>query len=296
MLRFYSPMRVLGGGVVVDPASVKHKRHDTAALDRLERALKGDPALIVEDALKLSETGLAGKEVARITGLTESGVNALLNILVSEGRAVASSGRFMHTATRDMAAARIREAVRTYHNTYPMRPGISKEELRAQIGRKMDQKGFHAMLALMSEAQDLVVSESIVRLPDHKPTLSEEQARLAARIEAEFEAARSNPAPLSDIERQYGPDSREIVAMLVERGDLVRISDDMCLHKTAMESAEKLLRDVPGRERPDNRKSVPGPRRLQPKYAVPLLEYFDSKRLTRRVGDQRVLLRKEIDN
>ena len=243
VLRSYSPMNVIGGGVVLDPVGARHRRRDAGLIDRLERALKGDPADIVEDALKASETGMFPKDVATTTGLAEPQVSALLRTLIDEGRAVQSSGRFIQKAAFELAASRIVSEAALYHKTYPMRPGISREELRGRLGHKIESKGFGAILSLMSEAGEVIVTESTVKLPGHQPALSEAQARLADRISAEFKAAGCNPPLVSEVLERSGGDSREIIAMLTERGDLIRISDDLCMHREAVESAERLLRE-----------------------------------------------------
>ena len=291
VVRFYSPMRVLGGGIILDPAATKHRRRDKAVLERLERKLTGDPADMVHDALSLHETGLVRQELARITGLIERDVEAALKELADDDRVFQVSGRYLHKAVFEALAARAESALGSYHKAHPMRPGMPKEELRAKLGSRMDQKGFQVLLAAMSSSGRAAVSEAAVRLPGHKPTLSERQRQLANSVEEEYREAGVNPPLTSEIERKHETESREITALLVDRGDLVKVTPELHFHRAAIENAEKALREyleANGQITVSQFRDAIGSSR---KYVVPLLEYFDAKRVTRRAGDLRTLIK-----
>lgn len=290
VLRFYSPMRVMGGGVVLDANITKHRRGDQSVIARLQRALEGDPALIVEDALAASEAGLVKSEIARKTGLTEPEVASALRELVESARALEIAGRWFQKASYNIVTARAISALQAYHAANPMRPGMPKEEFRAQLGPRMDPKGFQALLAGMSAGGQLVVSEAAIRLPNHKPTLSAAQEQIARKIESEFQDGGVNPPLLPEIEQRHGGQSKEIVALLVERGDLIKVTPELLFHRNAIEQAEAALREFlreHGQITVSQFRDLIGSSR---KYVVPLVEYFDAKRVTRRVGDMRVLL------
>ncbi len=289
VLRFYSPMRVLGGGVILDPSPRRHRRSDKAAVERLERKLAGDPADMVQDALSLHETGLVKQELARMTGLTERDVEAALAELVDDGRVLQLSGRYLDKSALESLATRAEGALESYHKTHPMRPGMPKEELRARLGSKIDQKGFQALVAAMSSDERAVVSEAAVRLPGHRPTLSEAQQQLMERIEDEYRTAGVNPPLASEVESKHGAQSREITALLADGGSLVKVTPELSFHREAIERAEKALRsylEANSEIAVSQFRDVIGSSR---KYVVPLLEYFDARRVTRRAGDLRTL-------
>ena len=291
VLRFYSPMRVLGGGMILDPAAKKHRRSDEAVVKRLERKLAGDPVDMVQDALSLHETGLVRQELARITGLMEREVEAALAELVDDERVLQVSGRYLDKSVFEALAGRAESALGSYHKTHPMRPGMPKEELRAKLGPKMDQRGFQALLAEMSSGGKATVSEAAVRLPGHKPTLSEAQQQLADSVEDEYRKAGVNPPLASEIESKHGAQSREITALLVDRGDLVKVTPELSFHREAIEGAEKALREyleANGQMTVSQFRDAIGSSR---KYVVPLLEYFDARKVTRRAGDLRTLVK-----
>ena len=291
VLRLYSPMRVLGGGVIVDPAARKHRAADGSVVERLTRKLAGDAADMVQDALALAEAGLTREELARTTGLAAADVDAALQELMAEERVVRTGGRFFDAAAYARLAARMESALRSYHAANAMRLGMPKEELRASLGPRVDQKGFQALLGALTSAGSVVAEEAVVRLPDHKPTLNPRQEELAGRIRAEYGRAGANPPLLSEVEKRYGMESKAVVALLMERGDLIRITPDLLFAREAVQKAESALREflaAHGQMTVAQFRDVTDSSR---KYVVPLLEYFDSKRVTRRVGDLRVLAR-----
>ena len=289
VLRLYSPMRVMGGGIVLDPAAARHRRSDRSVIERLQRKLKGDPADMVDDVLSLHETGLVKAEIVRNTGLVEQEVEAAVRELAASGRILQVAGRCVHRAAYDALAARAEAALEEYHKHYAMRGGMPKEQLRAALGSRIDQRGFQTLLSAMLSDERVVVSESTIRLPGHQPSLSERQQKLADGIEDEFRKAGVNPPTPGEVEREYGAESGEVVALLVDRGALIKVSTDLYFHREALDSAEKALREyllANGQTTVSQFRDVIGSSR---KYVVPLLEYFDAKRVTRRSGDVRTL-------
>ena len=291
VLRFYSPTNVLGGGIILDPIAAKHKRNDRAAIERLERRLKGDPADMIEDALALSETGLIKAELVRRTGLTEPELAAALRELIDTNRVIETSGRFLQSVAYEMVASRIKTALESYHKVNAIKPGMLKEDLRAEIGPRMDQKGYQAILSLMTSRNEVVISEAVVRLPSHKPMLTPQQEQLALTIKNEYKAAGVNPPLVTEIEQRHGATFREILALLIERGDLVKITTDIYFYKETISEAEMALRKFLESNQYITVSQFRDLIQSSRKYVVPLLEYFDAKRVTRRLGDQRVLLK-----
>ena len=291
VLRFYSPMRVLGGGVVLDPAAARHRASEGDVIERLRRKLKGDPVDIIEDALSIRDTGLPAEELTRITALSIDVVRGSLDELVGEGAVIQSGSRFMHRAAVERVTAKAVSVLSSYFEANPMKSGMPKEELRRQLGSAMDTKGFQAVLGLMSAAGYVVVSETAVNLPGHVPTLDEKTQKLADSIETAYRAAGANPPLLPDLEQRYGPKTKDIAALLIERGNLVKVAADLLFHREAIESARAAMAahlEDRGQMSVAEFRDLIGSSR---KYVVPLLEYFDTKRVTRRVGDMRVLVK-----
>ncbi|MEN6357597.1 MAG: selenocysteine-specific translation elongation factor [Armatimonadota bacterium] len=289
VLRFYSPARVMGGGIILEPNATKHRKNDADIIKKLERTLSGNPADIIEDALAASETGLARKDIIQRTGLSDQEVNSVLEELVSGGRALELHGRFVHKPGYDMIASRIKSTLAAYHKANPIKPGMPIHELKAALGQRIEQKGFQAILSSMAADGEVEVSESVIKLPGHIMTLDSQQEELLLKIETAYLDAGVNPPLLTELERKYGADTREIVTLLTTRGGLAKVDTDLYFHKYAIDSAADMLKKY---LEENGQITVAQFRDLinsSRKYVVPLLEYFDSKRITRRMGDQRAL-------
>lgn len=289
VIRFFSPTKLAGGGIVLDPAAIKHKRGDQAIIDRLNRRIKGDPADIIEDALALAPAGLQKKDIAAKTGLADAEIDSALTNLISEEKIIEHSGRYINSAVYAGAEARAKAALESYHKANPMRPGMPKEELRTHLGMQMDTKGYQSMLALTASRSAIAISETTVKLPAHEPSLNPQQEKIAKSIESDFLQSGANPPLASETEQKYGADSKEIISLLVERGILIKITPELLIHKDSLQNAENAIRqylESNGQITVAQFRDLIGSSR---KYVVPLLEYFDSKRVTRRMGDQRVL-------
>ena len=289
VLRFYSPMRVLGGGIVLDPNAARHRASEKNVIERLERKLKGDPVDIVEDTLSIRESGLPADQIAQITALSAGEVSKALEELIRAGRVIQAGNRFLHRGACESVMARAKSIMGGYFEANPMKSGMPKEEFRRHLGPAMDAKGFQALLTVMSEAGDVAVSEATVNLPGHVPTLDDKAQRLVESIESAYREAGANPPLLTELEQRHGALAKDVAALLLERGDLVKIEVDLLFHREVIEKAENVLRKYLEQS---SQMTVAEFRDLigsSRKYVVPLLEYFDAKRVTRRVGDQRVL-------
>ena len=304
VLRFYSPMRLLGGGIVLDPVAPKHRASETRIVERLEKKLAGDPVDMAEDALSTREAGLSVDELARAASLSVDDAKAALEELTQAGRVVRAGGRFVHQAAVRNLAGAAKSVLAAYFEANPMKSGMPKEEFRLRCfgisaplksrntslpGPTMDAKGFQALLSLMASAGELETSDVTVNLPGRVPELGEKERQLAESIERAYREAGVNPPLPADIEKQYGLAAKDVLALLIERGELVKVAIDLLFHRDALADAENALKaylQERGQMTVAEFRDLIGSSR---KYVVPLLEYFDKQRVTRRVGDMRVL-------
>lgn len=289
VLRFYSPMRVLGGGIVLDPTAIKHRASEKNLIERLERKLKGDPVDIVEDTLSVREMGLASEEIARITALSAVDVKNALDELIREDRVIQSGSQFLHRGACESVTAKAGSILSAYFEANPMKSGMPKEEFRRQLSSAMDAKVFQAVLSVMMVAGAVEATETAVRLPGYLPKLDDKAQRLVDSIQNVYREAGVNPPMLGELEQRFGTAAKDATGFLLERGDLIKVESDLLFHREAIESAENRLRKYL-EER--NQMTVAEFRDLigsSRKYVVPLLEYFDKKKITRRMGDMRVL-------
>jgi selenocysteine-specific elongation factor len=283
-------MVTIGGGVVVDPLARKHKRFDAGTIDSLDTASKGTPEELLEQMLKQATVGIAPQELLKKAEIP-SPETALESLKEAEKAVTLEGGKLIHSSVLAQYASKIHSALTEFHAKHPLKPGMSREELRGATTRGMDNRTFGAVLTNLESAGRIATSDTSVRLPDWEPILTAKQQSAADSLARTLRDAGLNVPDADEFLRATGlpqAESKEILELLVHRGEVVKIAEGMYLHASTVTQAESTVRkflEEKGKLTVSEFRDLTGTSR---KYAVPLLEYFDSKRITRRVGDERV--------
>ena len=293
VIRSYSPMVTIGGGTLLDIAPPRFKRKAPALLAHLTLLREDRPEAVVEEHVR--HAGGGGVRVAPLSGRVPFGperLRGLLDVLQAGGRIVAiDRDWFVHTEAlgqlRDLTVA----ALQQFHRASPLRPGMSREELRGRAGAP-DERVFAHLLGALETDGIVRTDRDKVSLAAHSVRLSPEQQKAADRLEQEFlTAAAAPPSPEEALARagQSGDEEHELFQVLVEARKLVRVKESLYFHAQALEAIQdKLVAMLRERKEigPGDIKDLLG---ISRKYAIPLLEFFDSRRVTARVGERRVL-------
>jgi selenocysteine-specific elongation factor len=293
VIRSYSPIITIGGGTVLDVAPPRFKRRAPALGAHLERLERGTAAEVVEEHLR--GAGAAGIRAVELRARTPYGperLRAILEELQRAGAVVAVDREwFVHREASDRLRAEVVAILEGFHAQNPLRAGISREELRSRAANAQERIFAQALAAL--EAAGLVRSErDQVRLAAHAIRLNPEQERVVSGVEADFRKA--GPAPPSPEEALgrlgvKGSEKHELFSLLVADRRLLRVKESLYFHREALrEIEERLVAHLRERREigPGDVKDLLG---ISRKYAIPLMEYFDSQRVTVRQGERRVL-------
>ncbi|MGC8784154.1 MAG: selenocysteine-specific translation elongation factor [Armatimonadota bacterium] len=292
VIRTYSPMFTVGGGTVLEPHAPRHKRFDSAVIERLQSLLRGDPEERVLAILAQSPAGMDEGELARRAEMELPGVSGILSRLEAQQLAVHVGEVWFARNVWDNLRRQAESALQRYHQQNPLRAGMPREELRSTVARQLPARLFEAMLLRWQQEGGIALQGALVRLAGFTIRLNERQQRLAQRVEQILREAGVTPPPVEIISQQAGapPDAvRAMIQVLLEQGVLVRLEADLFFHRETIEQLAELVRRTireKGSLSVGEFRDLTGSSR---KFAVPLLEYFDSIRLTRRVGDVRVL-------
>ena len=183
----------------------------------------------------------------------------------------------------------IQALLKQFHRDHPLLAGISKEELRS---RELPGAPGFILDALLERSKTVSAGAETVHLASHKVALKQDEAEATAKIEAAFQAAGLAVPSTPEVLAKSGVDptrGRTLLQILLKAKKLVRISEDLVFHASAIEcSAYSCLAAHRGQ-----RFSVPEFKDwtgISRKYAIPLLEFLDRERVTRREGDARVVL------
>ena len=280
------PNDTLGGGRIVDTHVRRHRRFHGPTLAALEALEEGSPEELVRVSIDRLEP-VELREVLRRVEIEPSAAREAIETLVAAGELVALDGgplresSLLYTAGGFQALTeRLRETLAAYHRQFPLRRGMPREELRSRLS--LEPRAFEQALALWVQREEAKEAGRAVALPSHEPHPDPAQE---ARAHAFLAALRAQPfAPPTDI-----PPEDDLLAYLEEQGEIVRVEDGVAFASEAYrEMVERIVSHL--RERKTitlaQVRDMFGTSR---KYAQALLEQMDEKRITRRVGDERVL-------
>jgi selenocysteine-specific elongation factor len=293
VIRSYSPIVTIGGGTVLDVAPPRFKRKSGVLADHLRLLETAPPARVVEEHLR--QAGASGLRAADLRARTPFGPERLRTLLeeLQQAQAVTAVDRewFVHREASDRLRSQTLALLEVFHARNPLRGGISREELRSRAGHAQE-KVFAQLLAAL-EADGVVRSErDQVRLASHAIRLTPEQQRVVEGIEAAFRTAgAAPPSPEEALGRLgvKGTEKHELFQLLVADRRLLRVKESLFFHAAALAKIEdKVVAHLREKKEigPADVKDLLGVSR---KYAIPLMEYLDSQRVTVRQGERRVL-------
>ncbi|MGD0280732.1 MAG: selenocysteine-specific translation elongation factor [Dissulfurispiraceae bacterium] len=293
IIRRFSPLETIGGGVILDPFPVRRRKK--AGIEDLAVFRHG--TLKDKIGMKVLRSGLAGVSGDEIIGWVQGDIQEIesaVKQLLKEGVLVKSQALLFHQDSFDaFRKAVIAEAGR-FHKENPLKQGMPREELRARIrvGRKDDEKVFDGLVALINE---IVIDKDIVRLAGFSVALSNTNEGIKQGILAILDKE-GYQAPLkNELARQLSIREKELndlLILLTKEGLLVRINDSLYITRDKYDTMISLLRKFYEGKAEMTIAEFRDMLGTTRKYALPFVEYLDSKKITLRVGDQRKLMLK----
>jgi len=230
------------------------------------------------------------------TGWRESELRAAVDSLVQAGKArriVDSPLTVVSVARLAVLSTEALKTVEAFHHKEPLLEGIPKRELKERVFRRAPDALFASVLADLAAQGQVTVASDRVKRAGREVKLSREEADAKAAIEQAFARAGLSVPTVKEVlakARVEAKRAQKIIHILLRDKVLVRVSEELLFHQEAVGRLEALLRDY--KRQQGDRISVAAFKQLTGvtrKYAIPLLEYLDRRRLTRRVGDVRVL-------
>ena len=299
VIRSYSPVTTVGGGQVIDPLSRKHRRHSDRVIRELDRLHHGAEteklAAIIQRA---SFGGIDPQGLVIRTGLPPAQVRKGLDLLFSRRQAVLldrEETRALAPEVYGELQRKMLEDIRAHHEKFPLKEGLSREELRMKLGAFIGQKLFHAVMRDLEKNGKIVTDRENIRLSDHRVSLQADQESLRRDIADWYQKAALSPPSLREVTEKFTRQKSQVGSILnvmLKDGTLTKINEDLCFDGSALKRLREdykslLLKD--GKATPATFKELTG---LSRKYIIPLMEYFDVTKLTVRSGDHRLLREK----
>jgi selenocysteine-specific elongation factor len=297
IVRQFSPVITIGGGAVLDPLARRAVARDTGRMAFLETLERGNRVETLAALTERAPAALAFDEIVARTGWLEAEVRDAARKLVGSGRAKSVETQPLllvpgkaYEEVRQKIAARVEQ----FHKENPLLPGISREDLRSSLGRRVKAETFRAALEELAAQRKLDLQGDLVKRAGSAITLEPEEARAKEQIEAAFAGAGLAVPTVKEVLSKLAVEARraeKILQILLREKNLVRVTPELIFHRDALAQLRERLSVY--KKAKGDRISVPVFKDLTGitrKYAIPLLEYLDRERVTRRAGDERVIL------
>jgi selenocysteine-specific elongation factor len=292
IIRQFSPVITIGGGQVLDvhePARRMKAGERLAFAQKLAMAGPGD-ALLARVA-RCGAAGLSLAEAVAETGWLASRVELLAGALRQAAKIVQAEGLLLSAEEFARLKAEVLAAVEQFHKANPLVGGINKEQLREQLGLRVEV--FGAVINSLVSDKKLEVAGEQVRGAGRGVLLRDDEAESKQKIEQAFAKAGLQVPALKEVLASLRIDqtrAQKIVTLLLRDRVLVKVSDDLVFHRSALESLRQQITGLKPTKSRINVAEFKDLYGITRKYAIPLLEYLDRERVTKRVGDEREIL------
>lgn len=297
IVRQFSPVVTIGGGMVLDPLARRPMLRDTGRAGYLETLERGSREDILASLVERAVLGLGYEEMVARTAWMDEEIRGVARKLAAAGRVKAVSTEPLVLVAEKLFAevrSRILEKVEKFQKENPLLPGILREDLRASLGKRVRAETFRAALEELIAQKKLDAPGELVKKAGSEITLQPEEVKAKDQIEAAFSAAGLEVPSLKEVLAKLAIETRRaerLLQILLREKKLVRVSPDLIFHRQALAELKEKLWTY--KKSKGERISVPAFKELTGitrKYAIPLLEYLDRERVTRRAGDERVIL------
>lgn len=285
VLRLYSPMQTVGGGLILDANPKKHNIGSAGVIEHLRLRQEGNIGEKIENCILRNPFLITKAKVPEILGIGEEVFSSELIALVEEGKILELNNLLIHRENLSDLTSRIQKTLSAYHKKYPYRRGISKEELRNKISKTIKPKEFDMILQSAEDRSELEIRDNFVFAKGFSVTYEGGALKIKNEIEKQYEGNYTPPAP----SRLIGSDplKNEIFHSLLGRS-LVFLEEDMVydakiVEEFKLKTMEFLERN--GRISIQEFKEMFG---LSRKYMIAIFEYLDREKITKRSGDYRV--------
>jgi len=299
VIRSYSPVTTIGGGMIVDPLPKKHKRNSEKVnyeIDLLHDGTDTERAAIIIERSGIEGIGISELEMR--TGVHQNILKDILGTLSSKKQVVVldvDESRIISFSIYQNLQGRILLEMRAYHERYPLKEGVSKEELRSTAGQFARPRLFNMAVRELEKRGEIVVERENIRLSGHRVDLKGELEDMRSKIAEIYMDAGLTPPSIKELMEKFAGQkslAESVINVMLKEGSLIKINEDLYFHKEVLTRLREdykslLVRD--GKATPASMKELTG---LSRKFIIPLMEYFDITKLTIRAGDHRILREK----
>ena len=294
--RSYSPISTIGGGKVLNPIPLKHKRFKPDAVEGLKALGHQAPEAIISFHVEASGyQGVSFAHLKMMTNLADKQLENVLQGLLSKKILIQvdkDNRIYIHHVCFEKLKNDTLRQLADYHKANPLKPGMPKEELKSKFPPLLTSKLFNLMLNQMIKEKGIAQEENIIRLAGHTVSLGGKQADVKDKILKTYLNAGLEPPYFKELAKSLDADakrSREVLMHLVNEGIIIKVKEDLFFHAEAINTLKKRLVKFLEAQAEITTPQFKKMTAVSRKYVIPLAEYFDSTNITLRVADVRKL-------
>ncbi|MDD2898253.1 MAG: selenocysteine-specific translation elongation factor [Desulfuromonadaceae bacterium] len=299
VLRTASPSATVAGGRILDPSPPGRRRRSREALELLENLSGGTDAGVISGMVSGSLlSGITHSELSSRSGIVSRRLEAALASLLVSGeilQVVRDPKKYLSRDAFLALCTLLVDVMKSYFAENPLNEGIGKEELKTRIPLRSDERFFTSCLASLEKEGVVSAERDLVRLVGRKAGSESAQVDVQQRILRELEKGGKEPPFLNDLCAMLDiPEKLALqhLALLAREGKVIKLKSDIFYRPEPLAGMEELLSNYlreNGEISPAEFRGITG---LSRKFMIPVLEYFDTRKVTIRLGDKRVLRRK----
>ena len=293
VVRFYSPMETIGGGIVLEPNPVRKKRFDAQAIEELKKKESGSLGDVMELQIKEhGDTMITLAELAKVMAHSVDELKEYLEELEESGTIfvfpMKKDTYLWHRDSEFAVRQKIEEALQKYHSEHPYRYGMKKAEIHNTFLKKIKPNIFDAYIERMTEENVYGRREEYLSLPGYEVPKDAMYLQTEKLIEDTFEKAGYDFVRFSEIDFGKIPrqTAEDVVLMMIDEGKVIRINEEMFTMKHLMDEAKEKIQNHLKEENLITIAQVRDMFSTSRKSAKPILEYMDSIKVTKKTGGE----------
>ncbi|MDD3141119.1 MAG: selenocysteine-specific translation elongation factor [Lachnospiraceae bacterium] len=293
IVRFYSPLETIGGGVILEPNPAKKKRFHPEIIEELKKKEMGSSQDVIELHIKShGETMITLRELAKLTALSMEEITKDVMVLQNQGLIrtffMKKDTYVWHIGSEQLVQQQLQEALKIYQEKFPYRYGMKKAEVHMTFMKKIKQNVFDMYMELLINEEIIFRHNEFLHLPDFavcKDNIYEKATKimLDAFKKADYDFIRYSEMEFQGIKKEIVDD---ILALLVDEGTVVKVADDLYTLNELMEQAKKMIIETLEKTPLITIAQVRDLFQTSRKSAKPILEYMDNIKITKKNGTE----------
>ena len=286
ILRAYSPMETIGGGMILDANPSKHSHADDSMVESFQVKEAGEPKDIVESYLMQAKDFVDHKEIIEKLSVSEKELVEIKNNLQEEGKILAMGNHLIHMKNMENLADKAVQLLDSYHEQNSLKKGISREEFKSRMKISLRTKDYDMLIEELTKMKPIVEDKAILKKADFEITYSPEQEKIKTDILDRLKKEGLEPSLVKDYIDT--PAKQTVMDGLMEQDLIVRVSDELIYDKKTIEKLTEEVKEILKSQNEISMNDIRDRYNLSRKFSIALLEYYDRIKVTRRVGDKRL--------